>query len=540
MNNRSAYICLCKSNFTGEDCSITDPQCADGYCSVGSLCQSNSRGGSLPLCLCPAERVGQRCSMKNDRCLSSPCLNNGSCFPHSQSDQVICLCPEDYAGAECQWRRPSIRLSLSSDLIYQGVVIQYFRIDLISLDLILLDQQVFSTPPRLLEYFHRDQTALPDIVLAKVYSSQEEELHLLSLHLNIISIHGRTEISSINRCEHLRTFSNGSLSPIRYHQICIADSARLCFRDDLYLCLCAENHTRVECFLYEDQLDRCEHCLADGRCLKGNARRSTDFVCLCPSCSSGQQCQFDTTSFSFTLDQLFSSNLHSDQKQRTMSLIILFPLLGFVVAIPTNLFSFVTLRRHACLHQGVGHYLLWMSVVNQLTLALLIARLVHLTMIITMPRSSPLVDDLFCKVLHYLLTCFTRLSSWLPSFVALERAYTTLFLSKKWFKQPRVARSLMILTFGLILLSTVYELVFVKSFASVGEGNRAMCVIQYPSTHRSMWTYIHQIVVGSHFLLPLLINICSTLTIISIVIRSKMNIGESKQCSLSRFFRNAQ
>ena len=42
MNKRSEYICRCKTNFTGENCSREDQQCQQGYCSMGSLCQPNS------------------------------------------------------------------------------------------------------------------------------------------------------------------------------------------------------------------------------------------------------------------------------------------------------------------------------------------------------------------------------------------------------------------------------------------------------------------------------------------------------------------
>jgi hypothetical protein len=84
------------------------------------------------------------------------------------------------------------------------------------------------------------------------------------------------------------SFSLIDSSPIRYHQVCIAVSNRLCFRDDIYLCLCTENHTRAECFLYDDELDQCEHCLGNQRCLTGHPRRSNDFLCLNSSRHSEQ------------------------------------------------------------------------------------------------------------------------------------------------------------------------------------------------------------------------------------------------------------
>ena len=325
-------------------------------------------------------------------------------------------------------------------------------------------------------------------------------------------------------------------SPIQYHQICIRNRTLLCFRDNFYLCICGENHTRVECLLYDEQLDRCSHCLSGGRCLKGNPHRSNDFICLCSSCHSGRQCQFSTKSFSFTLDQLFSPDLLSARKQTTVSLLLFFSLLFFVLAVPHNFFAFITLRRPSCLRNGIGHYLLWMSVIDQVGVALLAARLIHLSVIMTMFQSSPMVDDLFCKLLSYFLTCTTRFNSWLSSFIALERVYTTVFLNKKWFKQPHVACCLMLMTFGLILLSAAYELIFVKSFSSVEDEHSVMCVIEYPPTHRSMSASVHQMVSIISFLFPLLINLCSTVTIMSIVIKNKMNICVNKNGTLLLYF----
>ena len=174
----------------------------------------------------------------------------------------------------------------------------------------------------------------------------------------------------------------------------------------------------MECFLYDDQLDQCKHCLFQGRCLKGNHRRSTDFVCLCSPCHYGAQCQFDTESFSFTLDQLFSPDLFSDQRQTTIILLIFFPLLLFVLALPNNVFSFITVRRRLCLRYGIGHYLLWMSIINQLNLLFFVVRLNHLIVKIgdtSSSSSSSVLDDLLCKSLNYLLSCFTRLVYWLTS-----------------------------------------------------------------------------------------------------------------------------
>ena len=526
LNNNSAFLCLCKSNFAGKNCSEEDSRCLQGYCSQGSLCEASSF--SFPLCVCPSDRFGVRCSLEHDACHSSPCQNSGGCFPDFRPDRVICLCTREYFGFYCQWKRVFIELSLSTDLSHRGVTIQFFEIDHLSLDLIPLDQKVFRTVPQQIEYLHYNTFVMSGIVLGKLSSSEKDlstpaDLYLLSVFLDVFSVRGRTALSSENRCSHLHSFSSVDSSPIRYHHICIADRTRLCFRDDEYLCICADNHSRVECFLYDDHLDRCEHCLSGGRCLQGDRERLDDFLCLCPECHSGRQCQFSSQSFTITLDQLFFNDLLSERKL----LFILFPLLGFVFALPSNVFSFCTFRRRNCLRNGCGHYLLCLSTINQLSLALLAARLIHLTCTLSLFPSHPIIDDLLCRLLNYSLTCFTRFVYWLISFVSLERAYTSVFLNKQWLKQAHIARRLMIFTFVVICLSAVDELLFLKSFSSREAGSGSMCIIAYPAETRSMWIRIHQVVSVVNLLLPLLINICCTSTIIGIVIQIKMNIRKA-------------
>ena len=70
--------------------------------------------------------------------------------------------------------------------------------------------------------------------------------------------------------------------PIGYHQLCILNRTRLSCHDGFYLCICADNHSRVNFFLLDDQLDRYSQCLADARCLQGNPHRSTDFFVFVP------------------------------------------------------------------------------------------------------------------------------------------------------------------------------------------------------------------------------------------------------------------
>jgi hypothetical protein len=88
-------------------------------------------------------------------------------------------------------KRSSIDLFVSTDRLYRAVVLQVLQIDLLSLELILLQQRIFLTIPHLIEYDHPDQSLITGIVLAKVYSSSEDtlaDLHLLSVYEKIFSI----------------------------------------------------------------------------------------------------------------------------------------------------------------------------------------------------------------------------------------------------------------------------------------------------------------------------------------------------------------
>ncbi|CAF4037537.1 unnamed protein product, partial [Rotaria sp. Silwood2] len=77
LNEKYKYICLCKSNFGGENCSIEDRLCINDYCAFGSLCKPNYRGllagNQLPYCICSFSRFGEQCDIQHDQYLSNPC-----------------------------------------------------------------------------------------------------------------------------------------------------------------------------------------------------------------------------------------------------------------------------------------------------------------------------------------------------------------------------------------------------------------------------------------------------------------------------------
>lgn len=321
-------------------------------------------------------------------------------------------------------------------------------------------------------------------------------------------------------------------SLFQYHHVCRNNSRLLCFHDDIYFCICADNQTRVECFLYDDQMNQCHHCQFGGRCLQGDPNRRHDFICLCPPCHSGIQCQFSSRSFTFTLDQLLYTNLISTHYRTTTALLIILSLLCFALGIPNNLFCFVTFRQRSCLHHGIGQYLFCLSIINQISLGLLVARVLHIIHHLTTNGTSTAAstgDNILCKVMNYLLLSSSRMVFWLSSLVAIERLYTTLFVHRQWLRQPYVARRLITLFVLAILLLNSYELLFYRSFLLVNANNRQICMFELPSTHQSFWMILHVLINALNSLLPFFINLISVITISVIVVRNRMKTLRAKK-----------
>ena len=107
MNDRQRFVCLCKPDYTGNNCTVRDQLCVTGYCASDSLCLPNYRsllrGNGNPYCVCPLNRYGPRCEITHDAChLRNPCLNGGLCQSTSRPNRIFCLCQNDYRGAHCE------------------------------------------------------------------------------------------------------------------------------------------------------------------------------------------------------------------------------------------------------------------------------------------------------------------------------------------------------------------------------------------------------------------------------------------------------
>jgi hypothetical protein len=208
LNENSTYVCLCPPNFKGDTCLIIDEMCKEGFCSSNALCKPNYRGllngNDRPYCICPLNEIGDRCELVYDQCRSNPCRYNGSCRSTAKPNQFLCLCDDHHYGNECQLEKRTVRLYINRSLSHRAAVVQYFDINFVSLEFLLVHQRIHVNLPDLLLYLHARKTA-PGIIVVKLYSNVQSEIYLISIQIDVESINGTTEINERNRCVNVQT-----------------------------------------------------------------------------------------------------------------------------------------------------------------------------------------------------------------------------------------------------------------------------------------------------------------------------------------------
>lgn len=235
LNEPSHFVCLCPPKFSGKECSIQDRLCQDNFCGSNALCKPNYRGlvrgnDRLPYCLCPLSRLGDRCQLKYDLCDRNPCLNNGICLPTSQLNSYFCLCTEEYYGNKCHLKKHSVHLRISENLDDRVALVQYFDINFVTLELILVHQHLYDSLPQSLFYLHEQTKKAPAVIVVKLYSNTKIDTYVISLQIEVEWIEGTTELSERNRCAYVDTLlpiQKGAF--IKKHRY--TDSYIIVFRD---------------------------------------------------------------------------------------------------------------------------------------------------------------------------------------------------------------------------------------------------------------------------------------------------------------------
>jgi hypothetical protein len=523
LNQNSTYVCLCPPNFKGDDCSILDDMCKEDFCSRNALCKPNYRGlldgNDRPYCICPANQIGDRCNLIHDKCDLNPCQNNGTCLPLSEINAYFCLCKDHYYGDECQYEKRSVQLYINESVGHQAAVVQYFNINLLTLNLILMNQHIYVPLPKFLHSVYNGEI-VPDIIVVKLYSKVKNEVYLISVRTDTESINGTTEVNEktvctsvdnlfetregmkkvIEKTNNSLLFLYSEISLFRYHQLCIENISLLCFVDNLYLCICDENHKQAECFNYDHNLDQCSSCFSGGQCLKDNPSSSV-FLCLCPQCYTGKSCQFNNEGLSFTLDSLFIGI-----RSTIRILYLIFTLAIFLIGGIINYASIITFKRPILRKTSIGIYILTVSILSQCSLLSLIMK-IHLILF------NILMNDISCKIISYMLSVTTQCSFWLMSLIAIERVSYLIFPFATLLKKTRFALLISSLILFVISIMNIHELIY---YIKDPNENNA-CIINFSFKIR-IYNRISTLI---HYIIPFSIQLLSITLLIILAARSR-------------------
>ncbi|CAF1621075.1 unnamed protein product, partial [Adineta ricciae] len=480
------------------------------YCFGNALYRQNYRISAnktnlSTYCICSAERYGRRCELLYDQCNENPCQNNGSCLPSNKRTEYYCVCTNFFYGKRCELSKQIVTLYINESIEHKAIVIQYFRIDLFTLKLILISQRIYKQlPDQLIDY--QNELKSPDIIIAKQYIDiNQVNIYIMSLQINASYLNIITQMNEFNRCINVRMLfpktEENEIPEYKYHDLCRNNSSLFCFSDDNFVCICDKDHYRVECFNYDHNLEECSFCYSGGQCLIENHLNKDNYYCLCPLCRSGQLCQFIDDGLSFTLH---SALLRVSYIYRIIYCLIVFLL--FIIGGITNYATLITFSQENLRKTNVGIYLLSFSIISQLTLFSLTLKSFQIVF-------ASLINDILCKIISYTLSTTLRCSFWLISWVAIVRVFCILFPFSTLLKNIRLTIFISLLTLIIIALMDIHELFFYIKDPS----GQSACIVSYPLTI----SIYERITVIVHYTIPFCIQILSISGLIILAARSR-------------------
>ncbi|CAF0979211.1 unnamed protein product [Didymodactylos carnosus] len=174
---------------------------------------------------------------------------------------------------------------------------------------------------------------------------------------------------------------------------------------------------------------------------------------------------------------------------------------------------------------GSGYYLFVHSLTSQLSLMFLLLKVIHVLLGTKGMIWNSLWNTIWCKLVSFILSAFTRISYWLTGLVTIERLYVILYPKGLWLKKPAIAKHIILIIVVLTLGSHVHELVeyYIVQDPKYSE-HGTWCVTQF-STVLSIY---NQVNIFIHYSIPVLINFISTFISIILIARKRANATRNK------------
>lgn len=334
--------------------------------------------------------------------------------------------------------------------------------------------------------------------------------------------------------------TDANLLVFKYHDFCRYQqsnrSARICFRDDHYFCLCNMTIQRAQCLRFNPYSDKCQHCLSGGHCIRGRIQQEQDFICLCPRCTYGSVCQFSTQLFSFTIDALIIKDV---QTQQNLSIVIyiFITVLVFLIGIFSNLCSLLVFIRKNPRQVGVGNYLLFVSIINIISLLLFFIKIIHILFGSAGLLRNNTINLILCKSLSSLLSITVRINYWLISLITIERLSLVIFPTKTTIKKPKVALLLSFITVLILCGMHVHEILYYTIISADPQqinSNAILCVTNF---HHRNWSIFNHINVLIHHLVLFIIQLSAITLLIIWAAKSRAKTTSTRATNFSQILK---
>jgi hypothetical protein len=303
---------------------------------------------------------------------------------------------------------------------------------------------------------------------------------------------------------------------IHFHWLCQTNYNLTCFIDEIYLCLCTNDH-HANCLKFNHQRNFIcpsnNYCANGGQCLQDHPTCPSTKICLCPSCFFGNQCQFYAKGLGSTLDEILGyefkrNKMLSEQPKRviigaTITIVI------FVIGIINSILSIITFSREKSHETGCGIYLLASSITSLLTMIMFLMKFWFLFYSHQDRQDKKKIIEGNCFAIELLLKVLLYLDNWLNACVALERIiYVIQGTSFNKKRSKKIAICIILLLMAIVWCLFTPQLIHLHIFHDDIE-ERSWCVVKYVGWLATYSTAL----IFVHYFAPLTINILSIICI---------------------------
>jgi hypothetical protein len=296
------------------------------------------------------------------------------------------------------------------------------------------------------------------------------------------------------------------------------------------MCVCRKDNYS-HCFNFQSKLLTCDSdwCNHRGICVKNHQRCPTYSRCICKECFYGPFCQFSSAAYILSLSDIIGSHIditdrsffkQSKVTQTAVILISSVVILGIIL----NALSISTFIQRETHLVGCGLYLLTSSIIGLMTAVMLISKMIFLL------RD---IQNIFsCIIVEYFLIWCSSSCEWLNASVAFERTIAvkrgTQYSRSKSKYVAKWMTPIILLLLALICIPELFSYKIVRT--------RNLCISNvndeqpdHLKIHRTLHVFL--------FIIPLLINLLSSVIIISSILESKQrttgNILNNTQQSIT-------